>query len=61
MNFRIFNQWGQEIFLSNTLSYGWDGTFKGNLQPTGVYMYFLKANLRNGEIVERKGSITLIR
>jgi gliding motility-associated-like protein len=58
---RIFNQWGQEMAVITTKSQGWDGRFKGTPQPVGVYVYVLKAVLSNGNTVNKKGSITLVR
>lgn len=58
---RIFNQWGQEIFYTTDPSKGWDGTYKGKPQPSGVYMYALRAYLYSGKEVTKKGSVTLIR
>src|SRR6202012_4678016 len=39
MNFYIYNQWGAMVFKSSDQSVGWDGTYKGTLQPVGVYLY----------------------
>jgi gliding motility-associated-like protein len=35
----IYNQWGENIFYSNAIEKGWDGTYKGNLSPIGVYYW----------------------
>jgi gliding motility-associated-like protein len=61
LQFRVFNQWGQLIFLSDQQSRGWDGSFKGQQQPVGVYAYTLKAVLPDGTVVNKKGSVNLIR
>jgi len=58
---RIFNQWGQQIMIINSLTQGWDGTHKGKPQPVGVYVYVLKATMTDGRIIQSKGSITLLR
>ena len=58
---RIFNQWGQLIFRSDNISTGWNGMYKGQQQPVGVYAYTLKAVRQDGTIVTKKGSINLIR
>jgi len=58
---RIFNQWGQLIFVSDNMSNGWNGTYRGQQQPAGVYAYILKVVLQDGIIVNKKGSISLIR
>jgi gliding motility-associated-like protein len=61
MLFRIYNRWGQKLFESTDPNIGWDGTYKGALQPADVYVYTLQAELVNGSKVDRKGDITLIR
>lgn len=61
MKFVVFNQWGEKIFESSTQSLAWDGTHKGKAQPSGVYIYVCDIVLRNGERIQRKGSINLVR
>jgi len=61
MNFRIFNRWGQMVFQSINPDQGWDGTFRGVLQPMDVYAYTLEAEFSDGTHVTRKGDITLVR
>lgn len=57
----IFNQWGEKIFESNSQQNGWDGTYKGKQQPVGVYVYALSMTMTDGSVVNKKGTITLIR
>ncbi len=59
--FRIFNRWGNVVFETNDIDAGWDGTYKGTLQPMGVYMYQIQAVTRTGKTVERHGNVTLLR
>ncbi|HTJ12415.1 MAG TPA: gliding motility-associated C-terminal domain-containing protein [Dinghuibacter sp.] len=61
MVFRIYNQWGQEVFESRSVNTGWDGTMGGQKQPVGVYVYVLQATMQDGTVVNKKGSVTLIR
>jgi large repetitive protein len=61
VDMHIFNQWGQEIFIIDSKTKGWDGTFKGKPQPVGVYVYALKAVMTDGRSISMKGSITLVR
>ena len=35
----IYNRWGQRLFETTSLEYGWDGTYKGELCPPGLYTY----------------------
>ena len=39
---RIFNRWGEIIFESNDPQAVWDGTYKGETVPQGVYFYALE-------------------
>jgi gliding motility-associated-like protein len=57
----VFNQWGQLIFVSENINTGWNGIYKGQQQPVGVYAYTLKVVLQDGTIVNKKGSVNLIR
>ncbi len=59
--FRIYNRWGQKVFESNDPSVGWDGTYKGVLQPMDAYAYIVEAEFVDGTKASRKGDITLIR
>jgi gliding motility-associated-like protein len=59
---QIFNRWGQLMFeTSNTNGRGWDGRFNDQDQPSGVYVYTIKAVLKNGTIENYTGNVTLIR
>ncbi len=61
MDWRIYNRWGQMIFESTSLNSGWDGTFKGALQPIDVYTYTLEVEFTNGKKVHKTGDISLLR
>jgi gliding motility-associated-like protein len=61
MDWKIYNRWGQLVFESTSISKGWDGTFKGTLQPSDVYTYTLDIELENGKAYKRTGDITLLR
>ena len=59
---RIYNQWGQLIKeLNDPTTTGWDGTYDGKPQPTGVYVYVAKITYLNNKTETRSGSINLIR
>jgi len=61
--FRIFNRWGQEVFSTNNINQGWDGTFKGELQDAGTYYYMMRVSYptRDGRTDFLKGNIHLLR
>jgi gliding motility-associated-like protein len=60
--FRIYNRWGEMVYeWKDGDTRGWNGTYKGAPAEMGVYAYYFKLAHRNGEILEKKGNITLIR
>lgn len=60
VQFNIFNRWGQIIF-SNRDGSGWDGTYGGAQAETGTYFYDILISCDRGNLIERKGEVTLIR
>ncbi|MNE44299.1 hypothetical protein D3C80_1385190 [compost metagenome] len=58
---RVYSQWGQFIYESLKIENGWDGTFKGQMQPNGVYVYYLEVEFNDGTKATKKGTITLLR
>jgi gliding motility-associated-like protein len=61
LNFVIFDRWGEKIFETTDQSIFWDGKFKGKDMPVGVYAYLLKATMNDGQKVDKKGNISLVR
>lgn len=60
LEFSIYNRWGQVVFHTNNSATCWDGTFKGQPQNAGVFVYIIKAKTACGTI-DRKGIVTLLR
>jgi gliding motility-associated-like protein len=61
MKISIFNRWGEKVFESFDQSFGWDGTYKGELVNPDAFVYFFEGTLPDGERVTMKGSLTVIR
>lgn len=61
MMFRIYNRWGQVVFQTTDRKQGWDGKFKGVLQPMDAYAYTLEIEFSDGSKATKKGDITLLR
>ncbi|WP_018617281.1 T9SS C-terminal target domain-containing protein [Segetibacter koreensis] len=61
MTWRIYNRWGQMVFETNDRTAGWDGTYKGSMQPKEVYHYILSVQYSDNTKYEKKGDITLLR
>lgn len=58
---RIYNQWGEYYFESSSIDNGWDGRYRSNLQPNGVYVYYIDVTFNSGATKLYKGTITLLR
>lgn len=61
MQWNIYNRWGQKVFASADPANGWDGYFKGKLQPMDVYTYTLDVTFSDGNKLKKTGDITLLR
>ncbi len=58
----VFNRWGELIFISHDKNNGWDGKFRGQDQPTGIYVYMIYyKEMNNPEMKMLKGTLMLIR
>jgi hypothetical protein len=73
----VFDNWGHLMWESTKLDVhgspdeGWDGTFKGQLMPEGVYMWKISAVFVDGSVwkgsdigkgeAKTIGTVTLIR
>ena len=58
---RIYNRWGQQLFLSSAATPAWDGTFHGQPAPAGTYFYQLEFMTLDGQRSETRGSVELLR
>jgi gliding motility-associated-like protein len=59
---QVFNRWGQLVFDGKENSPGWDGNFKRNPQPAGLYPYRMEIMaIRSGKKMIKTGTIQLIR
>ena len=59
---QVFNRWGQLIFDGKENSPGWDGNYKRNPQPAGLYPYRMEIiAIRSGKKMIKTGTIQLIR
>ena len=59
---RIFNRWGECVFVSYDPQYAWDGTKNGTSLPVGTYMFMSSyADDLTGKNFFVKGEISLLR
>lgn len=59
--FIIYNRIYKQVFYTNDVDEGWDGSFNGKNLPEGVYVYFLQFNDAKGQPFQKVGHLTLIR
>lgn len=60
-NIHIYNRLGTQVFFTNNIFENWNGTFKGNELPVGVYYYIISGTNLSNSNIKYSGSITLIR
>lgn len=61
---RIYNRWGEVVFVSNSPEQKWDGSYKGTAYPPMVYAYTVTYGSQyfpERPRVTKRGSIALIR
>jgi len=61
LELKVYNNWGNLIFESTEEIVGWDGTWKGKDQPSGDYVYSVKAVTVGGVEFNQNGSVSIIR
>lgn len=59
--FRIYNRWGRLMYSTTQLNEGWDGKYLGVEQGIAVYVWMAQGVTRDGRIITKKGTVTLIR
>jgi gliding motility-associated-like protein len=60
--FLIYDRWGNLLFKTNDYTKGWDGTIKGQLCPTDVYVWRIRVEgSAKGKLKELAGHVTLMK
>lgn len=59
---RIFNRWGEMIFLTEDIETGWNGVnTNGSIASEGVYIYTAQLIYFDGQVDKIEGSVSLFR
>jgi len=61
IHFTIVNRWGEKVFESEDPKVCWDGYYNGKPLDAAVFVYYLNALLYNGEELQLKGNISLVK
>ena len=57
----IYNRWGNKVFEGKDMEQGWDGTYNGIEQGSAVFVYYISATFTNGQTVEDKGNVSIVK
>lgn len=57
----IFNRFGEQIFMSTDRTVAWDGSIKGQVAPSGVYVYRLRFTPEGGHEQQYVGHVSLLK
>jgi gliding motility-associated-like protein len=61
-NMKILNRWGEILFESEDINYGWDGrSVSGSLISEGTYFYIIKLTTPRGDNIIETGPLQLLR
>jgi gliding motility-associated-like protein len=58
---RIFNRWGELLFITEDIAIGWNGYYKGKLCTQDVYIWKITAETINDKKINKAGDVLLIR
>lgn len=61
MELMIYSRWGELVFESRDPDACWDGTYKGESLNTGVFVFYLRGTMLNGDPLMLEGNISLMR
>ncbi len=59
--FRVYNRWGQPVFATVDPAVGWNGKIDAREQGTATYVWIAEAVDYKGNVIQRKGTVTVIR
>jgi len=59
--FMVYDRYGELLFQTREWMKGWDGRIKGKDAPMGTYVWIIRGHDENNQLMEKKGTVTLIR
>lgn len=57
---RVFNRWGKQVYVTSTPGEAWNGKFRGEALPEGVYYYLLSVGNDCEQSQEYRGYVHLV-
>lgn len=49
LNWKVFDRWGQQVFVGNSMDDGWDGRFQSKRVPPGIFTYVAVYKVDNSD------------
>lgn len=59
--FRVYDRWGNLVVSTDDPEFEWDGTYKNKPLPSGVYVYQLETEFKDGRFESTSGNLTIVR
>jgi gliding motility-associated-like protein len=63
--FRVFDRWGELLYEERDAlpgnNQGWDGSFRGQMMPPGVYAWMAVLTFKGGATEQYAGDLTVLR
>lgn len=60
-NLQVFDRWGKLIWETQDVNQYWDASFNQKPVPEGAYVYRLRARTVTGTVIDKSGSVTVVR
>jgi gliding motility-associated-like protein len=57
---RIFNRWGEELYMTHDINAGWDGNYRNKPCQEDIYIYYIEIS-GYGRFRQLKGTVELVR
>jgi gliding motility-associated-like protein len=63
LDLRVYNRWGETVFITSSKEKRWDGTVGGKPAPAGVYAWSVSYEnpLKKGVVEKKQGQVTILR
>ncbi len=61
MELVVYNRWGQEMYKSNDINSGWDGSYDGKKLAPDVFAWHLRFTCPDDKSYLRKGNVSLLK
>ena len=60
-NMKVINRYGEVIFETDDINEGWLGTYNNKTVELGSYGYVITFTATNGQVITKKGNVTVVR